>query len=151
MKASYAVIFALLCILKYEVFYEYPKGLITFYDLTKKKKGRIKIMEAESIWREKVGAENVCVCVYVTVCIRVCVPVCVYVHVLFTNNSALRPRCPPLVGKTAGAFAGAMHSGMHCVAGQLCKFITSFITINEGKRFSVLAEEKAHSSTGWSN
>jgi len=65
MKASYVITFALLCILKYEVFYEYPKGLITFYDLTKKKKGRIKIMErgehlARKSWRGKCVRLYVC-------------------------------------------------------------------------------------------
>jgi len=51
-------------------------------------------------------------------CVRLCVCTCVRSLRII---SALRPRCPPLVGKTDGAFAGAMHSGMHCVAGQRCK------------------------------
>lgn len=79
------------------------KALIKFYDLTKKKKSGIKMMGcgehlARKSWREK------CMCA-------------LYVY---TNNSALKPRCPLLVGKTAGAFARAMHSGMHRVADQRC-------------------------------
>lgn len=73
MKASYVIIFALLCILKYEVFYEYPKGLITFYDLTKKKKGRIKIMErGEHLARKSWRGKCVCVCVSLYVCMCTC-------------------------------------------------------------------------------
>lgn len=75
------------------------------------------------------------------------------------NNSALKPALRLVrllslslsrVGKTAGAFAGAMHSGMHRMAGLGRDATQSVITINgtEGFLLTTYARQQAREEKG---